>query len=101
MSSTNMSTGDVDGLIAQACKQADAVLVTLLPGGPTRALLALYVARAELLQLAEGRVPRAEWNTFLLAQESLERAFDVRCEPLRAANRSLIILSGSYVGEVK
>ena len=99
--STKQTLGDVDGLIGQACTQADAVLVPLLPSGPTKALLALYVARAEVLRLAEGRVPRGEWNAFLLAQERLERAFDARCEPLKAANRSLIILSGSYVGAVE
>lgn len=98
--STQRSSGDVGSLIAQACTQADAVLVPLLPSGPTKTLLALYVARAEVLRLAEERVPRAEWNRFLLAQEKLERAFDAHCEPLRAANRSLIILSGSYVGAV-
>jgi len=97
---TTLSTGDVDTLIAQACTQADSLLVPLMPMGPTKALLTLYVARAELLQLAEGRVPRAEWNSFLLAQERLEREFDRRCEPLKAANRSLIILSGSYIGKV-
>ena len=99
--STRASSSDVDSLIQAACSQANGALVTLLPGGPTKALLALYVARAEVLRIAEERVPRAEWNRFLLAQEQLERAFDARCEPLRAANRSLIILSGSYIGAIE
>jgi hypothetical protein len=97
---TTQSVGDVNSLIAQACTQADGVLVPLLPSGPTKALLALYVARAELLRIAEGRVPRQQWNQFLLTQEKLERAFDAQCAPLKAANRSLIILSGSYIGAV-
>jgi len=98
--STTQSTGDVDSLIREACGKANGVLTQVLPDGPTKALLALYVARAEVLRIAEERVPRAEWNRFLLAQEKLERAFDQRCEPLKAANRSLIILSGSYIGAV-
>ncbi|HEV8246708.1 MAG TPA: hypothetical protein VGP93_13110 [Polyangiaceae bacterium] len=99
--STRASSGDVDSLIQEACAKANAALNQLLPQGPTKALLALYVARAEVLRIAEERVPRAEWNRFLLAQEQLERAFDARCEPLKAANRSLIILSGSYIGAVE
>jgi hypothetical protein len=99
--STRTSSGDIDTLIQTACAQANGVLVKLLPDGPTKALLALYVARAEVLRIAEERVPRSEWNRFLLAQEKLERAFDARCEPLKAANRSLIILSGSYIGSVE
>lgn len=99
--STNQSAGDVDTLIRECCNQANGALAKLLPAGPTKALLSLYVARAEVLRIAEERVPRAEWNRFLLAQEQLERAFDARCEPLKAANRSLIILSGSYIGAVE
>lgn len=98
---TRTNTGDVDSLIRTACSQANGLLPPLLGDGPTKALLALYVARAEVLRIAESHVPRAEWNRFLLAQERLERAFDERCEPLRAANRSLIILSGSYIGAVE
>jgi hypothetical protein len=98
---TKVTNGDVPALIATACAQADRALVPLLPEGPTKALLALYVARAEVLRIAEARVPRAEWNRFLLAQEKLERAFDQRCAPLKAANRSLIILSGNYIGAVE
>jgi hypothetical protein len=97
----NRSAGDVDTLIQTACAHANGALARLLPEGPTKALLALYVARAEVLRIAEERVPRGEWNRFLLDQEKLERAFDARCEPLKAANRSLIILSGSYVGVVE
>lgn len=100
MSSTP-NRADVDTLIATACAQAGDLLTRVIPQGPTKALLALYVARAEVLRIAEGRVPRAEWNAFLLTQERIERAFDARCEPLKAANRSLIILSGSYVGAVE
>jgi|SRR5215216_7468026 len=92
---------DVDVLIQTACAQANDALAKLLPQGPTKALLALYVARAEVLRIAEERVPRAEWNRFLLEQEKIERAFDRRCDPLKAANRSLIILSGNYVGSVE
>lgn len=99
--SARQSSADVDTLIREACNQANAALAKLLPAGPTKALLALYVARAEVLRIAEERVPRTEWNRFLLAQEKLERAFDARCEPLKAANRSLIILSGSYIGAVE
>lgn len=98
---TRTSSADVDTLIRTACAQANEALARLLPEGPTKALLALYVARAEVLRIAEERVPRPEWNRFLLAQEKLERAFDARCEPLKAANRSLIILSGNYIGHVE
>jgi hypothetical protein len=76
------------------------VLAKLLPEGPTKALLALYVARAEVLRIAEERVPKQDWDRFLLSQERLERAFDERCDALKAANRSLIILSGNYIGNV-
>lgn len=99
--STRPNLGDVNSLIQTASAQADRVLTQVLPEGPTKALLALYVARAEVLRIAEERVPRSEWNRFLLAQERLERAFDAHCEPLKKANRSLIILSGSYVGHVE
>ena len=101
MSTKPPSVADVGTLIGEASARAEHVLGQLLPQGPTKALLALYVARAEVLRIAEERVPRSEWNQFLLHQEKLERAFDQRCEPLKAANRSLIILSGSYVGAVE
>jgi hypothetical protein len=97
---TRISAGEVATLIGEACGHADRLLVPLLPSGPTKTLLALYVARAEVLRLAEGRVPRSEWNQFLISQERIERAFDAHCEPLKAANRSLLILSGSFIGAV-
>lgn len=98
---TNRSSGDVETMIREACTKANGALTQLLPDGPTKALLALYVARAEVLRIAEERVPRSVWNQFLLDQERLERAFDERCEPLKAANRSLIILSGNYIGALE
>jgi hypothetical protein len=97
---TTQQVGDANVLIGEACAKANDLLAPLIAAGPTKALLALYVARAEVLRLAESRVPRQEWDRFLLAQEKLERFFDARCEPLKAANRSLVILSGSYIGNV-
>ena len=52
---TNRSTGDVETMIREACTKANGALTHLLPDGPTKALLALYVARAEVLRIAEER----------------------------------------------
>lgn len=96
-----IAPGEVEARVREACAKADRLVAPLLTdsGGPTMALLVLYVARAEVLRVAQERIPPGEWDRFVGQQERLERKFDSHCDVIRKMNRELIVLSGSYVGD--
>ena len=85
---------DVNAFISEAQSRADPLVASLVTISPTRALLTLYVARAELVRVAQERMPAAEWLPFLNQQARFERAFDQNCEVLRKMSKSLVVLAG-------
>lgn len=86
-------TGNVSELVTEAQTRAAGLVATVLNDGPTKALLALYVARAEIMRLARDRIPAAEYDDFLVTQRRLEREFDRVCEALQATSKDLAMLA--------
>lgn len=91
---------DLEAFILQAQSRADPIAKGLVAvaNGPSMALLTLYVARAEVMRIAEQHIPPGQWQRFLAEQRKLERAFDERCEVLRAMSRNLSSIAGGRRG---
>ena len=87
---------DVHAFISEAQARADPLVASLVvnANGPTMALLTVYVARAELVRVAQERMPAGQWPKFLQQQAQLERVFDEQCEVLRKMSGDLIVLAG-------
>jgi hypothetical protein len=73
-----MKQAEVQSLISESQRRADPIVASLLgiASVPTIALLTLYVARAELVRVAQERMTAAQWALFLTYQAPLEQEFD-------------------------
>jgi hypothetical protein len=65
-----------------------------LPGGPTMALLALHIARAEIVQIASSRVPREQWKILVRELGALQARFDSEAAATAQASKAILTIAG-------